>query len=52
MQPTVITGLNDSTRCMQEEIFGKFYITVLGCSVSVDNNNLCYTGVSGNISLL
>ena len=23
MQPTVITGLADSTRCMQEEIFGQ-----------------------------
>ena len=23
MRPTVVTGLSDSTRCMQEEIFGQ-----------------------------
>ena len=44
MQPTVITGLDDSTRCMQEEIFGKFYIALVECdvaqSVFVDNSEV------------
>lgn len=26
MQPTVISGLADTTRCMQEEIFGQYQI--------------------------
>ena len=30
MLPTVITGLGDDTRCMQEEIFGKFPLN-FGC---------------------
>ena len=44
MQPTVITGLDDSTRCMQEEIFGKFCIAAMECdvaqSVFVDNSEV------------
>ena len=30
MRPTVITGLADSTRCMQEEIFGQWLLNVPG----------------------
>ena len=37
MRPTVITGLADSTRCMQEEIFGQWLLNVPLCHVILNN---------------
>ena len=37
MRPTVITGLADSTRCMQEEIFGQWLLNVPLCHFILNN---------------
>ena len=37
MRPTVITGLADSTRCMQEEIFGQWLLNVPLCHLILNN---------------
>ena len=39
MRPTVITGLADSTRCMQEEIFGQWLLNLPFSHFILDNFN-------------
>lgn len=42
MRPTVVTGLSDSTRCMQEEIFGQCISVIFFSNVSKKNDQSNY----------